>query len=259
VGVVQSQERSDEQLKSLQQALNTLQAAAASSQAALHSRIDNMGFQTPALDVVVEAALYFESQALLTSKVERMSEEMSDQVARWALRAAGYIAGTADLRTVARIAQGADDDIAENKAVQRERERLFRELDEQLRRAIDAAHPSAGSTRSDARTRFRAYVLEAIDAALSRHEQSYVTDSTRISNMLTNNPKCLACDRPLRLRVRPEGAQYCTAVDHNGGTSSTAPSSPSRTSERPHTAPSKRSRSRPSSAATNRAHSESMS
>ena len=66
---------------------------------------------------------------------------------------------------------------------------------------MEKRHPNPGASRSEARLKYIARLMETADAALSKHDQIIVsTDSTRLGR--TRLPICVACDRPLRNKSR---------------------------------------------------------
>ncbi len=73
---------------------------------------------------------------------------------------------------------------------------------EELNSALDQAYPGAGAIRLEARTRFLGRVVDAIDAALSKHDHVFIPASTRLGRIRASVPTCVACDRPLTSKCR---------------------------------------------------------
>ena len=75
-----------------------------------------------------------------------------------------------------------------------------------LHKALDEAYPDAGAIRLEARARYIGRVADAIDAALSKHDQVFIPASTRLGRVRASVPTCVACDRPLtnRCKRRPD-------------------------------------------------------
>jgi len=79
---------------------------------------------------------------------------------------------------------------------------FFNSFKEELNKAFEQASPNAGAVRLEARARYIARVVEAIDAALSKHDQVFVPASTRLGRVKASIPTCVACDRPLTRKGR---------------------------------------------------------
>ena len=71
---------------------------------------------------------------------------------------------------------------------------------EELVTSLNQAYPDAGTVRLEARSRFIARVVDAIEAALSKHDQVFIPASTRLGRVRATVPTCVACDRPLTTR-----------------------------------------------------------
>mmetsp|Transcript_2918 Transcript_2918/g.4234 ORF Transcript_2918/g.4234 Transcript_2918/m.4234 type:complete len:202 (-) Transcript_2918:398-1003(-) len=78
---------------------------------------------------------------------------------------------------------------------------------EELSNALDQALPDAGAIRLEARARYIGRVVDAIDAALSKHDHIFIPASTRLGRVRATVPTCVACDRPLTSKCRklPDG------------------------------------------------------
>ena len=76
-----------------------------------------------------------------------------------------------------------------------------------LEESLDDAFPNAGAIRLEARMIYVARVVDAINAALSKHDQVIIPASTRLGRVQAVVPTCMACDRPLtrKGRKRPPG------------------------------------------------------
>mmetsp|Transcript_2917 Transcript_2917/g.4232 ORF Transcript_2917/g.4232 Transcript_2917/m.4232 type:complete len:190 (-) Transcript_2917:19-588(-) len=73
---------------------------------------------------------------------------------------------------------------------------------EELSNALDQALPDAGAIRLEARARYIGRVVDAIDAALSKHDHIFIPASTRLGRVRATVPTCVACDRPLTSKCR---------------------------------------------------------
>jgi hypothetical protein len=67
---------------------------------------------------------------------------------------------------------------------------------------MEIREPEAGALRLEARHKFVARMMDAIDSALSKHDQVLITGSSRASRIKASVPACVACDRPLRTKAR---------------------------------------------------------
>ena len=72
----------------------------------------------------------------------------------------------------------------------------------ELDNALNQAYPNAGAIRLEARSRYIGRVVDAIDAALSKHDHVFVPASTRLGRVRVTVPTCVACDRPLTTKGR---------------------------------------------------------
>ena len=68
--------------------------------------------------------------------------------------------------------------------------------------ALDKELPDAGTTRLEARSCYVARIVDAINAALSKHDQVFIPASTRLGRVRALAPTCVACDRPLTTKGR---------------------------------------------------------
>ena len=86
--------------------------------------------------------------------------------------------------------------------------------------ALDKAYPDAGAVRLEARLRYVGRVVDAVDAALSKHDQIFIPSSTRLGRVKASAPTCVACDRPLTTK----GKRHSDSAkpDKKGGTSSSS-------------------------------------
>ncbi len=72
---------------------------------------------------------------------------------------------------------------------------------------MDKANPNAGTIRLEARSRYVARTIDAIEAALSKHDQVTVPATTRLGRVRASVPVCVACDRPLTTRGKKRGTE----------------------------------------------------
>ena len=78
---------------------------------------------------------------------------------------------------------------------------LFR-FKKSLEESLDDAFPNAGAIRLEARMIYVSRVVDAINAALSKHDQVIIPASTRLGRVQAVVPTCMACDRPLTRKGR---------------------------------------------------------
>jgi hypothetical protein len=75
-------------------------------------------------------------------------------------------------------------------------------LKKRLEEALEDAFPNAGAIRLETRTIYVARVIDAINTALSKHDQVVIPASTRLGRVRAAVPACMACDRPLTTKGR---------------------------------------------------------
>jgi hypothetical protein len=73
-----------------------------------------------------------------------------------------------------------------------------------LERIFKENSNDTGALRVEARLRFIGRVMDAVSAALSKHDQVFLPASTRLGRVRGAIPTCMACDRPLSTKgARP--------------------------------------------------------
>jgi len=121
---------------------------------------------------------------------------------------AAWIAYQADHEAIMRDIAGtnpeeivyADDDIESR------RRTLLHEFKTFFEETLEKTYPRPGALRQEARLIYVARLMEAIDAALSKHDQVLISANTRLGRVRRTlqklPPVCVACDRPLRNKAR---------------------------------------------------------
>ena len=74
----------------------------------------------------------------------------------------------------------------------------------ELEKIFQENSTDTGALRKEARLRFIGRVIDAVSAALSKHDQVFLPASTRLGRVRGTIPTCMACDRPLSMKgARP--------------------------------------------------------
>ena len=131
-------------------------------------------------------------------------DHIPEHIAAFGVDMAEWVAFKADHEALSRVIAGvnpeemvyADDDIEVR------RRSLLDELRREFEMLINISSPDAGALRLEARHKFGARMMDAIDSALSKHDQVLITGSSRASRIKAAVPACVACDRPLRTKAR---------------------------------------------------------
>ncbi|CAM9541282.1 unnamed protein product [Phaeothamnion confervicola] len=116
---------------------------------------------------------------------------------------AAFVAATADCEALSRLVAGANpDELAYSEEVATRRAELVQEFGTEFMAAVSAGDAGVpGALKREARQRMCKKLIEAIDAALSKHDQVLIAGNTRFGRVKAI-PHCVACDRPLRSKGR---------------------------------------------------------
>mmetsp|Transcript_23752 Transcript_23752/g.35674 ORF Transcript_23752/g.35674 Transcript_23752/m.35674 type:complete len:1124 (-) Transcript_23752:221-3592(-) len=178
----------------------------------VYARLNAPGVRKPPLDIVVNDCILYEKVVAdkkyvfpLNSIIKEESDsDVPEDIANFAHDYAEWIAYKADHDALQRVIVGVTPE--EMVFIDEDTDTRRRELLEQLRIdfscKIDTIHEKPGMSRLEARNKFIGRVMDAIDSALSKHDQVLVSNSTRVGRVKPSLPTCVACDRPLRNKAR---------------------------------------------------------
>lgn len=164
-----------------------------------------IGPRKPDMVLIIEAFERIEDHAYKKTYVGPTPQAESGTLGRYAADCARFIAETADLEGLQKILCGSNADALTycEDELQGRREELQTEMDIALEVALlDAIGEARGAVRQEAREKTRRRIREAVDVALSKYDQVLLDGSTRIGRIKATIPTCVACDRPLRNKVR---------------------------------------------------------
>ncbi|KAL9181954.1 hypothetical protein ACHAXT_012297 [Thalassiosira profunda] len=248
--------------------LGHFQEACQSESEKMEREIHHPGIPKPSLDRIVSVGHAYETLAkeknyvtginvaatlreTTSSKMKRSGESMRreeevdvpSEIVAFAHDFAAWVAYTADHESLLRLIAGTNPEeevYAEDDMLSRRRD-LCRELKSGLGKLLEqaSAHDPSSSRgkglRWEARAIFLARVSDAVEAALSKHDQILLPASTRLGRvrpLSANVQVCLGCDRPLpRKGNRTEPGQKA-----GGKASGSRTAKGSEEAERPQTA-----------------------
>jgi predicted nucleic acid-binding Zn-ribbon protein len=95
------------------------------------------------------------------------------------------------------VGKSADEAVDTEDESEERRRTLVNCFRKTLLHELETANPDAGAARLEARSFFVSRVMDAIETALSKHNQVYIPNSTRLGRVRSSMSTCVACDRPL--------------------------------------------------------------
>jgi len=135
-----------------------------------------------------------------------MSTRMRAEIASSAQELASCVASQADTIAIEEVLESDPKRIMyTDSEVAALRVRTLDAFMEGLERSLDRAFPTPGQYRRNARIYFVTKLRQAVDLALSKHDQVVMLGHSRIGRVQL--PSCLACDRPLINVSRDRGNQ----------------------------------------------------
>ncbi|GMI58455.1 hypothetical protein TeGR_g11933 [Tetraparma gracilis] len=170
--------------------------------------VEHPGVIKPPMSRMIDACLPFEQLSYAKKYCPPINspdlDNIPDTIAAFGVDMAEWIAFKADHEALSRVIAGvnpeelvyADDDI------ELRRKSLLQEVKREFDTLMEIREPEAGALRLEARHKFVARMMDAIDSALSKHDQVLITGSSRASRIKASVPACVACDRPLRTKAR---------------------------------------------------------
>lgn len=180
---------------------------------ALHARINAPGLRKPSLDTVIKDCILYERVAkeknfvVLINSISNGSDfvDIPEHIAAFAHDYAAWIAYQADHEALMRLIAGTNPEemvYAEEDTGPRRKD-LIECLKSDFSCAMESAFSKPGALRLEARTIFCARLIDAVDLAISKHDQVLIPATTRLGRAVKSSvPTCVACDRPLRSKTR---------------------------------------------------------
>jgi hypothetical protein len=170
--------------------------------------VEHPGVIKPLVSRMVAACMPFEQLSFSKKYCPPINspdlDHIPETIAAFGVDMAEWVAFKADHEALSRVIAGvnpeemvyADDDI------ELRRKSLLEEIKFEFSTAMSINSPDAGALRLEARHKFSARMMDAIDSALSKHDQVLISGSSRASRIKAAVPACVACDRPLRTKAR---------------------------------------------------------
>lgn len=95
------------------------------------------------------------------------------------------------------VGKSADEAVDTEDETEERRRTLVNRFRKTILHELETANPDAGSARLEARSFYVSRVMDAVETALSKHNQVFIPASTRLGRVRSNVSTCVACDRPL--------------------------------------------------------------
>lgn len=95
------------------------------------------------------------------------------------------------------VCRNANEAVDTEDETEERRQNLVARFKKKIYEELDNLHPGVGSNRLEARTFYISRVIDAIETALSKHNQVFIPGSTRLGRVRSTIATCVACDRPL--------------------------------------------------------------
>lgn len=184
---------------------------------ALHTVINEPGIRKPPLDTMIKDCILYERVAkeknfvISINSISNGSDvvDIPQHIAAFAHDYAAWIAYQADHEALVRLIAGTnpEDMVYAEEDTGPRRKALIESLKLDFNVALEVAFSHPGALRLEARTIFRARLIDAVDLALSKHDQVLIPATTRLGRAVKASvPTCVACDRPLRSKTRKRSA-----------------------------------------------------
>jgi len=95
------------------------------------------------------------------------------------------------------VGKSADEAVDTEDETEERRLTLVNSFKKMLLSGLEKVNPDAGSARLEARSFYVSRVIDAVETALSKHNQVSIPASTRLGRVRSTVSTCVACDRPL--------------------------------------------------------------
>jgi hypothetical protein len=174
---------------------------------------------------VAEALVEFEEVCMRKTYVTEVPGDIRDQMTSLAQEMAEFIASKADQEAINKMLKASPGEIQyTDEEIEDRRVNLLFTWMRKVSNIVEKDRKKPNVIRGEAREKIFKKMSDAIDMAMSKHDQVLITGHSRLGRVQL--PTCIACDRPLAAKKRfrdmdgEEGAQQVPAKPlHNGGKS----------------------------------------
>ncbi|GMH51422.1 hypothetical protein TrST_g4612 [Triparma strigata] len=158
---------------------------------------------------VADALLEYEELCMSKTFLIEVPHDIRVQMTDLATQMAEFISSKADQEAIQKMIRGNADDVTyTDEEIESNRVTLLFKWMREVTDKIKETNPKPGKVRGEAREKVLKKMSDAIDMAMSKHDQVLITGHSRLGRVQL--PTCIACDRPLaakkRFRDMPEGA-----------------------------------------------------
>ncbi|GMH65812.1 hypothetical protein TrLO_g14510 [Triparma laevis f. longispina] len=158
---------------------------------------------------VADALLEYEELCMSKTFLIEVPHDIRVQMTDLATQMAEFISSKADQEAIQKMIRGSQEDVTyTDEEIEGERVTLLFKWMRKVTEKIKETNPKPGKVRGEARDKVLKKMSDAIDMAMSKHDQVLITGHSRLGRVQL--PTCIACDRPLaakkRFRDMPEGA-----------------------------------------------------
>ena len=148
--------------------------------------------------------------------------DIREEMADLAQDMAEFIASKADQEAIVKLIRGNKDDVTyTDEEIENSRVTMLFRWMRKVTDALDEIKPKPGKVRSEARAKALKKMSDAVDMAMSKHDQVLITGHSRLGRVQL--PTCIACDRPLAAKKRfkdipdnlEQGQPHAGVKNHN--------------------------------------------
>ena len=168
------------------------------------------------MDQVSDVLLEFEEACVSKNHVlTEVPKDIRHQMADFSQDMAEFISSKADKEAIEKVIRGSRDDVTyTDEEIESRRVNLLFAWMSKVGHKLNEANSKPGVIRREAREKSLKKMSDAVDMAMSKHDQVLITGHSRLDRLQL--PTCIACDRPLaakkRYRDMPQGAAVAGTV-----------------------------------------------
>lgn len=158
-------------------------------------------FEQEIAERVAEIGVEFEEFCVQKTYVGELSAELRQMMTDSSLEMAGFISSKADQEAIEKMIRGSPEDVLyTDEEIDQKRQWYLQTWMRKVSAKLSEASSNPGVTRAEAREKFLRKMSDAVDMALSKHDQVLITGHSRVGRVQL--PSCIACDRPLTNKKR---------------------------------------------------------
>jgi hypothetical protein len=161
----------------------------------------NLAERDEQMDLALQLCLSFEDvTGYRNISPKEIPSRMCGEIASMAQQLAILISSSVDHEAIKRSITRQGDGSTEE-AINELRTKLMNQTIQGMKRKLNESSPTPGPLQQEARTMFLNRMQQALQVAMSKHDQVVSMNSTRLGRIKL--PTCIACDRPMGTKVCP--------------------------------------------------------